>query len=232
MSNLSFRSLKASMQRTAGGCGLLLIALGCVARNGFSSEPDFLAPPQYLGPPQAAARGHPPRVSRHSQPGRLARRTALGELVRGQDSERGPEQLRGAFHQRRRRRHLARGARRRSRRRRPAARLRSGTLDGPGRKTPRVLGPGPGTRSHRGRRLVPGNRRRGVGTPSLGQAGAHHQWRDDVQAAGAQVGPMGTARLHVAQHRPERQTGRLHRPGPDLGGPGRLQRAGSGSGVR
>ena len=53
MSSLSLRSLKVSVHRTAEGCGLLLIALGCVAQSGFGSEPDCLAPPQYIGPPQA-----------------------------------------------------------------------------------------------------------------------------------------------------------------------------------
>ena len=53
MSSLSLRSLKVSVHRTAEGCGLLLIALGCVAQSGFGTEPDCLAPPQYIGPPQA-----------------------------------------------------------------------------------------------------------------------------------------------------------------------------------
>ena len=99
----------------------LLLATAGDARP--PKSPSHWLPPRHVGPPLPRARGHQPRLPGHPQPGRLARRTAVGHLVRGRDAGRGPEQLRGAQHQRRRRRDLEGGADRRPRRRRPGAQL-------------------------------------------------------------------------------------------------------------
>ena len=232
MSSLSLRSLKVSVHRTAEGCGLLLIALGCVAQSGFGAEPDCLAPPQYVGPPQPqhavtnrAFQGIPSLAV--SPGGRLWANWYAGKTP-GEDQNNYVVLSTSGDN----------GATWRE------VLVVDPDGDGPLRTFDPELWMAPDGKLRVFWAQAQGHEATVGGVwcletaepeseqPAWEQARARHRRRDDVQAAGAHDRRVGVARLHLAEDRQQRQAGRFDRPGPDLDDPRRLQRARRGPRVR